>query len=1313
MEMDSPEYNPRATKPERKAVPAFDEEDESSSTTTSTSSHAEALANNSAPQQRQQDKLGSLMKMKTAIGAPFSRSASTNAAGETQGRTPASNDSSTKMEGLGASSEEDSVAEMMDYLSEEEASSNLSSSERGQRSQQRKPKRNSQNKRVRLTPLSSVAASASTSDRSPPHRQNISGMPSVPTPGLSLQQKISAERIVDHSNGATSFDHRLSNLGQQRSTAKTTLPLQLSSIPRTSAFESPRGKRTATSDSSFSFRGDGSPMNARRPNLTNFESPPPGGSSMGINKSISTTEKPWGSASDSTIDGPHLLEHIPPENSATHDSIGKVIREASSSNTFGSDNNNSTQAPTTLPKFRDPQTCMWTASHAANCPSEDRSSSLVNVLLQPLPPNFDSETQLGPLPKNYQTLIRLNLWSVIDGHGGGCVATYASEVLLPHIAASVSRALGCAIVDRGCCIVNGQLRDANALDLDGLIQVSSDPGSGGIFSNPNSIHYRSPYERSDSETEEENKISNHNKTTLIPRPDSPAASVVSSSLPPEKGKMRSSSAGTRAAMRLRSSPSSSCKSQVARDASTVGNESARSPVATSKINSNSDSSQKGHSTPKDGTVGVAQAGRRDECDASVSSVKTSVKTAASLANKPLVGTHSPHEVAAITRAITASFLAVDEGWINSIDPVATHQTSCQSNGRWNSGACALVVFTVQRLDWTSVSEPDREKESRGPEKFRNTSQNRDAARRRMLDYAARTKSASSVGSVSSTSSLTTEEVHASGLESEITETEMDDDDYYKMDHMGNYSQGGGIARRRNRPRGAGRKDSSYVDSLISPPAHCYRAHDAIMYTAHVGDCRAVMLGSAPPRTIKVRGGTNKTSSGDNDTTTDDDESSHHSSDETECLSSSDHDADSSEEEDYIAEERRKATLAANNLNDPTAASQVTASSGTVGGTSNSTSSASSASYRMIPRRVARQRNQRASDDYSGPFRPLPPLNRDQSSLDILDSGGVDSPHRDRAYRITNSNTANKDDISTQSSQSSRNDESSSDGTAQLPICLPPVTRPIDLTTDHSAYNPAEVVAVLRRCNNAPRAITAGLGGGIKRVAGSLAVTRALGDAYLKTPLLSFNPYKSHAPYITARPEVNCRPLVKGPDKVLILATDGVWERASGEDVLRWVRNFYEERVAEAERRNNRRQSNNGPDSSGSNKAAAPAPPVEDAANTVKSPVNSSVEGASRDLFETGTMTTTSRSNDGREVHMSRKREHAAPSPTGPNKRRKRNARMSYNVADVIVRRVLNKVRRARNISSLQALMSLPLGRARRSKHDDITSSVVDLSAFVD
>ena len=83
----------------------------------------------------------------------------------------------------------------------------------------------------------------------------------------------------------------------------------------------------------------------------------------------------------------------------------------------------------------------------------------------------------------------------------------------------------------------------------------------------------------------------------------------------------------------------------------------------------------------------------------------------------------------------------------------------------------------------------------------------------------------------------------------------------------------------------------------------------------------------------------------------------------------------------------------------------------------------------------------------------------------------------------------------------------------------------------------------------------------KPVAGSLAVTRALGDAYLKTPRLSFFPYKRHAPYITARPEVNCRVLTKGADRILTLASDGVWERASGDDVLRWVRNYYNARIA--------------------------------------------------------------------------------------------------------------------------------------------------------
>lgn len=184
---------------------------------------------------------------------------------------------------------------------------------------------------------------------------------------------------------------------------------------------------------------------------------------------------------------------------------------------------------------------------------------------------------------------------------------------------------------------------------------------------------------------------------------------------------------------------------------------------------------------------------------------------------------------------------------------------------------------------------------------------------------------------------------------------------------------------------------------------------------------------------------------------------------------------------------------------------------------------------------------------------------------------------------------------------------------------------------------------------------------------------------------------------------------------MILATDGVWERASGEDVLRWVRNFYEERLAEAVRRANRR-SNKDVD-----KPQSSSDEEETIRNNAIKKIFQQQEGSERDLFEHRNEPVDNLTIYG----SSRKRENAsspiqnsnAAATTAKRRRRSRymnanNIRVSYNVADVIVRRVLNKVRRARNISSLQALMSLPQGRARRSKHDDITASVVDLSAFV-
>ena len=974
--------------------------------------------------------------------------------------------------------------------------------------------------------------------------------------------------------------------------------------------------------------------------------------------------------------------------------------------------------PDALPSFRDPRASMWTSTHDANAPSEDRYCSLVNVLLRPPPSKMgntenisssgssgsgsdddltqmDEATQVDPRPHPYEedntSLIRLSLWSVIDGHGGGCVATYASEVLLPHIAASVARALKCNIVDRGHFYVNGQLRDVNALDLDGLIRSSDRGKTGGgniDVVNPNSIHYKSPREVYDSESDGE---------------------AVDHATSEDGGEQLDSTAPLDLEL----------------------------PISVA-------SSLRPRTPPPE----------------SVSSVKTSMKTAVSPVTRHApVGTHSASEVAEITKAITHSFLSVDEGWINSIDPVTTHQTSCISNGKWNAGACALVVFTVQRLDWTrsSTTDPETEFDGRGAGGGEDTSHNKDAARRRKLDYATKSKSVSSLSTLSSTSSLAIvgPPTAVSVQESEITETEDDDD---VSDIFG--------PRRRGRRQGA-RDDPHHTgEAVISTPGGCkchfYRPHDAMLYTAHVGDCRAVMLGSAPPRTIKVRP---EGEADDHVDSSDDYSSCDTSSGESEGMSSSGRDSDSSdgvdEDEDVV---------------DRTSAGQSETASGT-----------HMAYMRRPSKRQCRRRNSHHSATH--PFVPLPSLSRsgsssseeseaesDDSTVTTVEPGP--GPERNKGRRSTRNSTRIAQKITGPESP-----EQTHFNPPLLPPPLPlsPMMRPIDLTTDHSAYNPAEVTAVLRRCNNAPRAISAASGGGIKRVAGSLAVTRALGDAYLKTPLLSFFPYKRHAPYITARPEVNCRLLSKGGDRVLILATDGVWERCSGDDVLRWVRNYYNERIAGVERHHYRHRrlrrthsrghhhqnekdgetmvetsslsvgSSSASESSDTEAKLHPEPEPE--SNVIGDSNTKSVsnEDRSRNLIdgESGKLSSDSddKTTDGDinhdevgdaiatkscDVHVSaghkRKRGSAVSSTThsssgssrGGEQRRSRSSSSVHNdqvvtvstVSDVIVRRVLNKVRRARSMKSLKALMVLPRGRARRSKHDDITASVIDMSGFV-
>ena len=61
-----------------------------------------------------------------------------------------------------------------------------------------------------------------------------------------------------------------------------------------------------------------------------------------------------------------------------------------------------------------------------------------------------------------------------------------------------------------------------------------------------------------------------------------------------------------------------------------------------------------------------------------------------------------------------------------------------------------------------------------------------------------------------------------------------------------------------------------------------------------------------------------------------------------------------------------------------------------------------------------------------------------------------------------------------------------------------------------------------------------------RVAGSLMVTRALGDGYLKRKDLSMPPFQQHVPYITVKPKVTKIEL-DSSHAFLVIASDGIWD----------------------------------------------------------------------------------------------------------------------------------------------------------------------------
>uniref|UniRef100_A0A7S2FF69 protein-serine/threonine phosphatase n=1 Tax=Octactis speculum TaxID=3111310 RepID=A0A7S2FF69_9STRA len=116
-------------------------------------------------------------------------------------------------------------------------------------------------------------------------------------------------------------------------------------------------------------------------------------------------------------------------------------------------------------------------------------------------------------------------------------------------------------------------------------------------------------------------------------------------------------------------------------------------------------------------------------------------------------------------------------------------------------------------------------------------------------------------------------------------------------------------------------------------------------------------------------------------------------------------------------------------------------------------------------------------------------------------------------------------------------------------------RSVALSKDHTCYDRDEEKLVRARCVNDPNPIRGSRPSGgrqIKRVAGSLAVTRAIGDLYLKDGRFSSLPHVNHLPYITATPATASRRLNHPHDLFIVIGSDGVWDNATNDDVVGWI-----------------------------------------------------------------------------------------------------------------------------------------------------------------
>jgi hypothetical protein len=126
-----------------------------------------------------------------------------------------------------------------------------------------------------------------------------------------------------------------------------------------------------------------------------------------------------------------------------------------------------------------------------------------------------------------------------------------------------------------------------------------------------------------------------------------------------------------------------------------------------------------------------------------------------------------------------------------------------------------------------------------------------------------------------------------------------------------------------------------------------------------------------------------------------------------------------------------------------------------------------------------------------------------------------------------------------------------------------------------------------------------------RVGGSLVVTRAFGDMYLKTERHSYDSYREGCPYITGEPEVTWHAVQPG-DRFLIVACDGIWDVLTNAQAVEVVAQAVCDEVALPVLRSLQECTSGGNGGGGAGGGAAAPEPLAAAASALRS--QDAVEG---------------------------------------------------------------------------------------------------------